>query len=59
MRGILYVPENKSTHWSMTSHDAIMVCMPGQSRDLTDAQWALLNSLIPEPKRRKNGRGRP
>jgi transposase len=36
-----------------------MVRMPGQSRDLTDAQWALLNPLIPEPKRRKDGRGRP
>jgi transposase len=26
---------------------------------LTDAQWALLNPLVPEPKRRKDGRGRP
>jgi len=33
--------------------------MLGQTRDLTDAQWALLNPLIPEPKRRKDGRGRP
>ena len=35
------------------------VCMPGQSRDLTDAQWAPLDPLIPAPKRRKDGRGRP
>ena len=28
-------------------------------RDLTDAQWARLDSLIPEPQRRKDGRGRP
>jgi hypothetical protein len=28
-------------------------------RDLTDAQWARLDSLIPEPPRRKDGRGRP
>ena len=29
------------------------------SRDLTDAQWAVLDPLIPKPKRRKDGRGRP
>jgi len=29
------------------------------SRDLTDAQWAMLDPLIPEPARRKDGRGRP
>ena len=28
-------------------------------RDLTDAQWAVLDPLIPEPARRKDGRGRP
>lgn len=28
-------------------------------RDLTDSQWALLDSLIPTPSRRKDGRGRP
>ncbi len=28
-------------------------------RDLTDAQWALLDPLIREPKRRNDGRGRP
>jgi transposase len=28
-------------------------------RDLTDAQWALLDPLLPEPKRRQDGRGRP
>src|SRR6516164_588011 len=33
--------------------------MSCQSRDLTDAQWALLDPLIPEPKRRRDGRGRP
>jgi transposase len=32
---------------------------PHHARDLTDAQWALLGPLIPEPKRRKDGRGRP
>jgi transposase len=29
------------------------------SRDLTDSQWAVLNPLIPEPCRRKDGRGCP
>ena len=33
--------------------------MPPTRRDLTDAQWELLESLIPEPPRRKDGRGRP
>ncbi len=28
-------------------------------RDLTDAQWAVLDPLVPEPVRRKDGRGRP
>ena len=28
-------------------------------RDLTDLQWAVLDALIPEPPRRKDGRGRP
>ncbi len=27
--------------------------------DLTDSQWAALDPLIPEPPRRKDGRGRP
>ncbi len=27
--------------------------------ELTDAQWAILDPLIPEPPRRKDGRGRP
>ena len=29
------------------------------SRNLTDSQWAVLDQLIPEPVRRKDGRGRP
>ena len=29
------------------------------TRELTDAQWAILDPLIPEPPRRKDGRGRP
>lgn len=29
------------------------------ARDLTDLQWAILDPLIPEPPRRKDGRGRP
>jgi hypothetical protein len=33
--------------------------MSSLRRDLTDAQWALLDPLIPEPQRRKDGRGRP
>jgi transposase len=34
--------------------------MPAQnSRDITDAQWLVLDPLIPEPDRRKDGRGRP
>src|SRR3979411_3399489 len=28
-------------------------------RDLTDAQWAILDTLIPEPTPRRDGRGRP
>jgi transposase len=32
--------------------------MPYKS-DLTDPQWVLLDSLIPEPSRRKDRRGRP
>jgi transposase len=27
--------------------------------DLTDAQWSVLDPLIPQPKRRADGRGRP
>lgn len=33
--------------------------MPLSPVGLTDAQWAILDSLIPEPPRRKDGRGRP
>jgi transposase len=33
--------------------------MPLSPGGLTDAQWAILDSLIPEPARRKDGRGRP
>ena len=29
------------------------------TRDLTDAQWATLDTLIPEPAPRRDGRGRP
>ena len=29
------------------------------ARELTDLQWAVLDTLIPEPPRRKDGRGRP
>ena len=29
------------------------------SRDITDVQWLFLDPLIPEPDRRKDGRGRP
>ena len=29
------------------------------ARDVTDAQWAILDPLIPEPPRRSDGRGRP
>jgi len=29
------------------------------ARDLTDAQWAILDPLIPEPPRRSDCRGRP
>jgi len=32
--------------------------MPPMSRDLTDAQWAILDAIIPEPLRRTDGRGR-
>jgi hypothetical protein len=28
-------------------------------RDMTDAQWTILDPLIPEPEGRKDGRGRP
>jgi len=30
-----------------------------QSRDLTDEQWKILDPLIPEPTKRRDGRGRP
>ncbi len=33
--------------------------MPHASRNLNDVQWTILNPLIPEPERRKDGRGRP
>jgi transposase len=33
--------------------------MPAPLRDLTDAQWAILDQLIPEPERRTDVRGRP
>jgi len=33
--------------------------MPQTPRDLTDAQWAILDAIIPEPLRRKDERGRP
>ena len=33
--------------------------MPLSPGGLTDAQWAILDRLIPEPVRRKDGRGRP
>jgi len=33
--------------------------MQHTSRDLLDAQWTILDPLIPEPKRRRDGRGRP
>ena len=29
------------------------------TRDLTDAQWEILDDLLPEPSRRSDGRGRP
>src|SRR6202022_5145468 len=29
------------------------------ARDLSDTQWEVLNRLIPKPKRRSDGRGRP
>ena len=29
------------------------------NRDLTDSRWDVLGPLIPEPSRRKDGRGRP
>ena len=35
------------------------IVMPAPLRDLTDAQWAILDQLIPEPERRTDGRGRP
>src|SRR5437879_4790344 len=33
--------------------------MPRVPRDLTDAQWEMRDPLIPKPKCRKDGRGRP
>src|SRR5579864_5433199 len=33
--------------------------MPQMSRDLTDAQWVILDAIIPEPLHRRDGRGRP
>jgi transposase len=33
--------------------------MTHQSRELTDAQWAILDTLIPDPMPRRDRRGRP
>jgi transposase len=33
--------------------------MPDNDRDLTNAQWEILDSLIPQPTPRSDGRGRP
>lgn len=33
--------------------------MQHASRDLSNGQWNILDPLIPEPERRKDGRGRP
>src|SRR5881275_1353443 len=33
--------------------------LPFNARELTGLQWAILDALIPEPSRRKDGRGRP
>ena len=33
--------------------------MPQTTRDLSDAQWAVLDNLIPETLRRADGKGRP
>jgi len=41
------------------SDAALLEYMPPQPRDLSDEQWAVLDPLIPEPERRKDGRGRP
>jgi len=30
-----------------------------RARDLTDEQWKILDPLIPKPRRRRDGRGRP
>jgi transposase len=30
-----------------------------QHQDVTDQQWEVLHALIPDPERRKDGRGRP
>jgi transposase len=38
---------------------AMVQSMPAHLRDLTDAQWTILDSLIPQPRTRKDGRGRP
>jgi hypothetical protein len=40
-------------------HRVCIMPSPRMSRDLTDADWAVLNAIIPEPSRRKDGRGRP
>jgi len=33
--------------------------LPAHHRDLTDAQWSTLDTLIPEPAPHRDGRGRP
>ena len=33
--------------------------MPNNDRDLTNAQWEILDNLIPQPTPRSDGRGRP
>jgi transposase len=45
-------PNSSGTDWRES-------VMQHTSRDLLDAQWTILDPLIPEPERRKDGRGRP
>jgi hypothetical protein len=40
-------------------HPRINVHMQHTLRNLSDAQWSVLDALIPEPERREDGRGRP
>jgi transposase len=51
------LPYKRELIWQRTLGADLMPL--ANTRDLTEAQWKILGELIPEPTRRKDGRGRP